>query len=599
MQDYKRNFIISVLILILFFLVLVGRIWYLQIVKGDEFEEFSKNNRIRNLRVPAPRGRILDRNGKGIVINRSSFDLYVVPSEVENEAKFIKFISTLLQMDEDVLNNSLNSTYKYGSFDQVLLARDITRDQLALIESRRNMFPWLFVEVNQVRKYPLGNTGANFIGYLGKPTKQDLESNKGLSGFDLIGRSGLEKKLQTFLKGKDGYKQKVTDALGREIKSTLFKSDTVYKDSISGSDVILTIDKELQAISEQIMGSMSGAIVVLDVNSGEVLSLVSKPSYDPSLFAKGIETDVWLKLISDASYPFLNRATRGIYPPGSVYKIVTAASAVGESVVDPDTKVFCPGHYRIGKRVFHCWKRGGHGWVDFNKALVESCDVYFYHIAEKLGIEKIYKYSKLFGFGSLTGIEIAESAGLSPNKKWKRDTYKQSWYKGDTINASIGQGYVSVTPLQIAVMTSIVANGGYMIYPHLVKEVLSNSGEKIYSFKKQPKKLDIDENVLKLIKEAMIGAINDPTGTARAARVQGLVVAGKTGTAQVRALSAIKDNKKKHNHHAWFTSFVPADNPEIAVTVLVEHGGGGGAVAAPISKKVITSYYNIKNRQSS
>ncbi|NIT14020.1 MAG: penicillin-binding protein 2 [Candidatus Dadabacteria bacterium] len=594
MEEYTRKFLVAVFILFLFFSILSIRIWYLQILKGDEFELFSRNNRIRNIRIAPPRGRILDRNLKGIVINRSSFDLYAVPNEIKDKQEFLNFLSQLLIIDVDELERVIYSSSDNRNFNQVLIARDITRDQLAILESRRDRYPWVFIEVSKIREYPYRKLGANFLGYVGKTTRDDLEKYKDLTGFDLIGKSGIEKSYQQYLQGKPGYVQKVTDAFGREIKSSVYKTDVRLKESDPGADLILTIDLDLQIAVEEILSEYTGAVVVMNVHTGEILSMASSPSFDPSIFVKGVESEDWKELISDKSYPLMNRVTRGLYPPGSVYKIVTAAAALEEKLIDTDTRFYCPGHYTLGTKTFRCWKSGGHGWVDVHRAIVESCDVFFYEISQLVGIEKINKYSRQMGYGAYTGVDIAEKSGISPDKTWKKKTLKKPWYKGDTINVAIGQGYLSVTPLQVAVMTSVIANGGYRVQPHFVKEVVSSSGEQLYAYEYNKKKIDVQDKSISIISEAMAGVVNQNNGTARGSRLREIEVAGKTGTAQVVALDSAKVKNKAYDHHAWFTSFAPANKPEIAVTVLVEHGGKGGAVASPIARRVLESYFGIQ-----
>ena len=598
MENYTRKFLVSVSILFLFFSVLSIRIWYLQILKGDEFEKFSRNNRIRNIRIAPPRGRILDRNGKGIVINRSSFDLYVVPSDIKDLDKLLRFLSPLLSIDKQELEKRIYSSYDNQKFNQVLIERDITRDQLAILESRRDSFPWVFVEVSKIREYPYGKLGANFLGYVGKTTRDDLKEYKDLTGFDLIGKSGLEKSYQNYLKGSPGYNQKVTDAFGREIRSSVYETDINLKESDPGSDLILTIDLDLQLEVEKILSEYTAAVVVMNVSSGEILSMVSSPSFDPSIFVKGVDSENWKKLTSDKSYPLMNRVTRGLYPPGSVYKIVTAAAALEEKVIDHNSRFYCPGHFKLGGKTFRCWKSSGHGWVDIHRAIVESCDVFFYEVSQKVGIDKIHKYSRLMGYGDLTGLDIAEKSGISPDKSWKKKRLNKPWYKGDTVNVSIGQGFLSVTPLQVAVMTSSIANGGYKVKPHFVKEVISSKGEQLYKYKENKKSIEVEDKYISIIRQAMIGVVNQDNGTAKGARLQNIEVAGKTGTAQVVALDSIKLKNKKYDHHAWFTSFAPANSPEIAVTVLVEHGGKGGAVASPIAKRVLESYFKLDSPDS-
>ncbi|MFQ5788422.1 MAG: penicillin-binding transpeptidase domain-containing protein, partial [Thermodesulfobacteriota bacterium] len=306
------------------------------------------------------------------------------------------------------------------------------------------------------------------------------------------------------------------------------------------------------------------------------------------------DTGRWNKLIRNKQYPLLNRATQGTYAPGSIFKIVTAAAALKEGIVNQDTRFYCPGSYKLGNRKFRCWRRGGHGWVNLHQALVESCDVYFYNIAEKLGINRFAKYIKAFGFGNPTGIDLNERKGVAPSREWKVTTQKKPWYIGETIVTGIGQGYISTTPLQVSLMTASIANGGTLLKPQIVKKVISPEGEIIIeTIPDSNGHIPVDQNVAKHIMDALIGVVNDPRGTGRGSRLESMLVAGKTGTAQVISLDS-KSDWNSHRDHAWFTSYVPADNPEIAVTVIVEHGGKGGAVAAPIVRQILKAYQKLK-----
>ncbi len=585
------------MILGLAFLVLGSRLWYLQVLRGDEFAEFSLENHIRVERIPAPRGRILDRYGKELVVNRTSFDVYVIPKDVKDVAHISSFFSQILNLDKNHIDNNIRSALTKRSFKPVLVAKDINRDQLAYIEARRSSLPGVIIEIHNLRQYPHGSLGASFLGYIGKVSEAELKSNPKINNNDLVGKTGVEKGWESNLRGDDGYKQKVTDALGREVESTLFLEDLQNKKSMPGNDVLLTIDIELQKAAEEILGDQSGAIVAVNVNSGEILALASKPSFNPADFIKGIDSKTWSDLVNDKTSPLLNRATQGLYAPGSVFKMVPSTAALNEGFIDHEEYIHCPGYYKVGNSTFRCWKRGGHGWVNLRGAIVKSCDVYFYKIAERMGIDKLSKYIRAFGFGSVTGIGIEEKAGISPSREWKLRRFNKPWYKGETIVSAIGQGYVSVTPTQVAMMTSAVANGGTLLKPAIVKEIISYSGEK--KFKHTPivsGKIPIEIEMLELIKDALVGVVNDPGGTGRAARIKDMTVAGKTGTAQVVSLD-LQSDQKKHRDHAWFTSYAPAEDPEIAVTVLIEHGGKGSSVAAPIARKILEVYKTLKEER--
>lgn len=594
MQNFKNRLVIVTVILGIAFLVLASRLWYLQVLKGDEFEKFSLDNRIRIERVPAPRGRILDRFGRELVVNRPSFDVYALPDEIQEVQGFSKSLSAVLSLEPSVIEEKLNSANKISRFSPVLLAKDINRDQLAYIEARKSTLPGLIVEVNNLRKYPRGKLGASFLGYIGKVSEDELKDNPQINSNDLVGKSGVEKNWQSYLRGEDGFIQNVTDALGREVDSTLFIEDLTNKKSVSGNDVILTVDIDLQSAAEEALGEEAGSIVAVDVNTGEVLALASNPTFNPEDFIKGIDAKTWSELINDKSYPLLNRSTQGVYAPGSVFKIVPVVAGLKEAIVNPDTLVNCPGHYKLGRNTFRCWKRGGHGWVNLRLAVVQSCDVYFYKLAEKLGIDRFSPYIKLFGFGSPTGIGIEERAGISPSREWKLKKFNKPWYQGETVVSAIGQGYVGVTPIQIAMMTAAVANGGAILKPNIVRKIKTRGGETVVQNSAQVVgTIPLEDDMIAFLQDALTGVVNEPGGTGRRARIEGYTVAGKTGTAQVVSLDYQSD-QKKHLDHAWFISYAPAQAPEIAVIVLVEHGGKGGAVAAPLAKQIIEIYKKLQ-----
>jgi len=597
MQDFRNRLLIVTVILGLAFLVLGSRLWYLQVLKGEEFGQFSMENHIRVERIPAPRGRILDRYGKELVVNRISFDIYVIPKDAKDIPYLSNSLSQALNLDSQRIEEDINSAVKKKSFKPVLITKDINRDQLAYIEARRSSLPGVIIEINNLRQYPHGDLGAFILGYIGKVNEAELKSNPKINSNDLIGKTGVEKGWEDSLRGKDGYKQTVTDALGREVVSDLFSEDLQNQKSMPGNDVFLTIDIELQKAAEEILGEETGAIVAVDVNSGQVLALASKPSFNPSDFIKGIDSETWTKLINDESSPLLNRATQGLYAPGSVFKMVPSVAALNEGVINEKDYIYCPGYYKSGNTTFRCWKRGGHGSVNLRSAIVHSCDVYFYKIAEMMGISNLSKYMKAFGYGSKTELGIEEREGIAPSREWKLKKYNKPWYKGETIVSSIGQGYVSVTPLQVSMMTAAVANQGKLLKPAIVKEIVSYTGKETFEHTSElAGYIPIKKEMLELVREAMVGVVNDPGGTGRGARMNDYTIAGKTGTAQVVSLDSQSD-KRKHRDHAWFTSYAPAESPEIAVTVLIEHGGKGGAVAAPIAKKILEIYKKLKEER--
>ncbi len=593
MQDFRSRFIKSTVVLGVAFLAIIFRLWYLQIVEGDELAEFSLSNHIRSERIPAYRGRILDRHGREFVVNRPSFDVYLLPRGADDYTKLNKALFEILQVSPERFKNNLVPT------EPILIARDIDRDQLAYIETRRDSLPGVIVEINNLRRYIYGSLGASFLGYLGKISKAELEVAPLLGNDSLVGKRGVEKGWQDFLQGEDGYRQKATDAFGREVSLNLFQKNLTSKVGVPGHDVVLSIDIDIQRAVEEALGDKSGAVVVVDVKSGELLALASKPSFSPLDFVKGVNVELWKVLINDKSFPLLNRSTQGLYAPGSVLKMVTAVAALSEGTVEQDTLVYCPGRYKFGRRTFHCWKREGHGEINLKLAIIGSCNVYFYKLAEKLDIDRLSRYMKAFGFGSPTGIGIEESRGIVPSRRWKQTEYKKSWYRGETLISAIGQGYVSVTPLQVAMMTVALANGGTLYKPIIVRKVVSHDGKNVAESIPEVRGVlpPMHREALVAVRNAMIGAVNDPKGTGRAAKLSNYTVAGKTGTAQVVSLDKEEEGYKEYKGHAWFTSYAPAENPEVSVTVLIEHGGKGGSVAAPIARKVIEAYRSLEDKR--
>ena len=589
MQEYRNKLFISTIIVGSIFFILLLRLVYLQILRGDDFETFSRENRIKLINEIAPRGKILDKNGTAIVVDRPSFDVKVFPQEVVNVDAISILLASYLDRNQNEIKYQIVKAKEQDSYFPFIIAKDIDRDTLALIESRKPDLQGIAIEINYLRDYPKGKLGSSLVGYLGKPSKDDLTKYP-VNTDSTVGKIGIERSRENLLRGTKGIKYQISDALGREVKSELFKSNIKNKKTVPGNDVFLTIDYNLQKTAEEILSGKVGSIVAVNVNTGEVLVLATSPSYDPEKFVNGINVEEWDELINNIFNPMVNRATQGAYPPGSLFKIVTALAGLKEEVINAESKFFCPGYLKFGKKEFRCWNPEGHNWIDLYEAVARSCDVYFYNVAERLGIEKLSKYAKIFGFGKKTGIEINESNGLVPTKPWKYKVYKEPWYKGETIITSIGQGYLKVTPLQITMMIASVANGGILFKPKIIQKIVSSDGKDTQIFSSEVVgKLPFDNWQIKAIQNSLVGAVNEKYGTGRRAKVKEGTVAGKTGTAQVVSLKS-QTHRLFHNDHAWFTSYYPAESPEVAVTVLVEHGGKGGSVAAPLAKKLIEEY---------
>lgn len=581
------------------FLVILMRVWYLQILKGEDFMGKSEQNRVRKISLADYRGEIKDRLGNVIVNVRPSFSLYVTPEDADNLSESLEFLSGLIEINKDKLRSDIRRS---PSFKNVLIKRDISRREVAYIEENKMLLPGIRIKIEPIRNYAHKDFASHVLGYLGEVSKSELKISK-FSRYelgDMVGKNGLEKIYESQLRGKKGFKEVEVDVSGRELKVLRKFSPK------TGNSLVLTLDSRVQSKLETLMdevlreNSVEGSAVVMKVQSGEIIAMVSKPSFDPNSFATGISTKQWSGLVLDEKNPLQNRTIDGQYPPASTYKVVTAYAALAEKIIKPETTIFCPGHFRLGKRDYRCWKKRGHGDMNLHDALVQSCDVYFYTLGHRLGINNLAKYATKLGLGELTGIVLkGEKSGLVPSKQWKKKFKNEPWYPGETISASIGQGYNLVTPLQSARMISTIASGGLLVRPYLVKRIEDYDGRLIQEFFPEViKKIKIEPEVLRNIKEGLRGVVHEAHGTGRRARLKNVIVAGKTGTAQVVAM---KDSEEidpeeetpySHRDHAWFVAFAPYENPEVAVSVIIEHGGHGGATAAPIAGGILKTYFS-------
>ena len=583
---------------ILSFLVVVMRAWYLQILKGEDFLGKSEQNRIRKISLPDYRGVIKDRRGKIIVNVRPSFSLYVTPEDADNLTESLDFISEFMEINEDKLRKDIRQS---PSFKSVLIKRDISRREVAYIEESKMLLPGLRINVEPIRNYAHRDFASHILGYLGEVSKDELKTLK-FSRYDpgdMIGKNGIEKIYESNLRGTKGYKEVEVDVSGRELKALRKLSPK------TGNSLLLTLDSRVQRKLEALMNQVSdkhtvkGSAVVMKVQSGEIIAMVSKPSFDPNLFASGVSRKKWNSLLRDDKNPLQNRSIDGQYPPASTYKVVTAYAGLSEKIIKPEDTIFCPGHFRLGKRDYRCWKKSGHGKMNLHDALVQSCDVYFYTLGHRLGIDSLAKYAKKLGLGELTGIGLkGEKSGLVPSKQWKKKIKNIPWYPGETISASIGQGYNLVTPLQSVNMISAIASNGFLVRPYIVKRIEDSNGKLIKEFyPKVRRNIGIDPAILKIIKEGLRGVVHDAHGTGHRARLKNITVSGKTGTAQVIGMKdsdEINPEDKipyQYRDHAWFVAFAPYDKPEVSVSVIIEHGGHGGDVAAPIARQVLETYF--------
>ena len=564
--------------------------WFTQLVQGDYYRELAENNRLRKLPIKAPRGLIFDRKGRLLVENVPSYNLMIDRSRTADLGHSLWFASGVLGRPVAELQQVLLKYRGMPAFKPVLLAESLSLSEVARFGVEGLDYPEFEVEVQHQRLYRHREQTAHLLGYLGEPSLQEIEKSKG--GYqpgDMIGKKGIEQTYDSSLRGKDGERVVVVDSRGQLLEE--YKSIP----AAPGKNLTLSIDLDLQQEAARWLDGPEkvGAVVAMDPRNGEILALVSAPAFNPNLFARRLQQADWQALIDDPNHPLQNRAIQNTYSPGSTFKIVMETAGITDHEFDPHTSVLCTGAKSFYGRPFRCWKRGGHGTVDGHLALKLSCDVYFYTLGQKMGIEKIARYSRLFGFGSLTGIDIeGEKKGNVPDAEWSQKVRKQPWYPGETISVSIGQGPILVTPLQMARMTAMVANGGNKVIPHLVKDAQLPP----------PEHEPLDAEALRIVRGGMWAVVNEGGGTAYgSARLPGVEIAGKTGTVQVIAQAQRTEEHNlpfKYRDHAWFTSFAPANNPELVVTVFAEHGGGGSKVAAPIAQAIYAKYFGIDNGKS-
>jgi len=597
-ESVRKKVKIFVILVIFCFLILWMRVWYLQILKGESFMGLSENNRVRFISLPSYRGKISDRNGETLVTIRPSFNVYITPEDAPDLKGTLEELLNHIEFDTSKV---LKDISRAPPFVNVLVQADITREQVAGIEENNRLLPGVQLKVEPLRNYIYGDLSSHVLGYLGEISEDKLNAVRG-AGYrlgDLVGKEGMEYLYEADLKGKKGYKEVEVDVAGRELQ-TLRKLPPQ-----SGNELVLTLDLRIQQVVEQLMTGtaekpINGSAVVIKAQTGEILAITSKPSFDPNLFASGISVENWRKLIFDDMHPLQNKAIDGQYPPASTYKIVTAFAGLEEKLITPETTIFCPGHYRLGRGIYRCWRRGGHGYVNLHDAIVQSCDVFFYSLGHRLGVDNLAKYALELGFGVLTHINLpGEKPGLIPTKQWKLLAKKEAWFPGETISVSIGQGFNLVTPIQQAKSIATIANGGMVLRPYLVKKIRDKEGNVLKEwFPKIERRLNHLPGTLKIIREGLLGVVNEKKGTGWRARLSKLKVSGKTGTAQVVRLKKVllgPDGEKPEipyvfRDHAWFVGFAPYEHAEIAVAVIVEHGGHGGATAAPIVRKIIETY---------
>jgi len=593
---FERRIVVAMLVVVAVWSALVGRLFYLQVVEGDRYSQSAERNSVRSRRLIAPRGMIFDRNGKILVDSRPSFDVLVVPNETTDLDASIDRIAGLTGRPVEELRRRVGSPTGRARFQAQPVARDLDRASLARVEARLWALPGVLTQVAPIRDYRQGADASHLLGWLGEISPGQLASERG-QGYrrgDVVGKGGIERLLDLDLRGRDGGQNVLVDAHGRELE----RWNAVEPQP--GHNVVLMLDLRLQTVAERAFEAIgkNGALVALDPRNGEVLALMSRPGFDPNLFARGIEQQEWAELRDSPAKPLHDRVIKGMYPPGSTYKVVTALAGLETGAVTPEDTVKCYGSYRLGRRRYRCWKRGGHGEVDLHRALVESCDVYFYQLGQKVGVETLAYYARALGLGSPTGIEVAgEMAGLVPTAAWKRRRFGQDWLAGETLSLAIGQGFNLWTPLQLANSYAAIANGGTRWRPRVLNRVETAQGEVVSETEPEARgTVAVSEESLAILQRALRGAVHEPHGTGAALRRLPVEAAGKTGTAQVVGVAATddvddEDLAERLRDHAWFAAWAPAVDPRIVVAVLVEHGGHGGSAAAPIARDVMAEFF--------
>jgi len=585
-DDLKWKAKIFMAFIFCLFTVLLLRLLNMQVFKGSYYEGLARNNRIRIISIPAQRGQILDRNLEVLADNRPAYNLMVMPEDVSDVSSIAGRLAEILECEEAEIIEKIKEGKK-RPYNPVALARDISFYQMASIETQLYTMPGVSIDATSERDYVLKELSAHALGFLGEISRRQLEAFGPKSPYapgDLIGKSGVESICEETLRGTKGVRIFEVDALGRKIHVLDERAP------VPGKDVVLTIDKRLQLAACRSLGGRAGAVVAIAPSTGEILAMVSSPSFDPNLFLSPMTPETWKEIIEDPMHPLENRSIRGQYSPGSVFKVLIAALALNSGFVTPDDKVYCPGSYSLGDSTFKCWRKEGHGHVDLATALTQSCDVYFYVLGERLGIDRISSFCQDMGLGRPTGIEFRdELAGLVPTREWKQKRFKEPWQKGESVITAIGQGFTLVTPLQIAKVMSGIVNGGKVITPRILASTQMT----------QERNLNIRENELAVILEGLKAVVEADRGTGRAIRDPRFTMGGKTGTVQVvrgytSKLLDQSDLPYKIRDHAWFFGFSPVENPEILVVAIVEHGGSGSAIAAPVVRDVIHEYYVSK-----
>ncbi|MBA2661770.1 MAG: penicillin-binding protein 2 [Bradymonadaceae bacterium] len=601
--EYEGRHVWMMLFCMLAFVVLLGRLWQLQIAQGEEYHQASTENIIRQIEIRPARGRILDRKGAVLADNRPSFDVYMVPHiylrhRSDETVDLLKEYLNLSSSEITRLDRNMRT-----NLGEVVVRRDVTRAQVAMLEEDKLRLPGIEVRATAHRYYPLNTVSSHSIGFVGEVGSEELRDVEkfGYRAGDFIGRMGLERAFEEVLHGSPGIDRRVVDARGNqqgEAQTRFLIGDYQLVKPIPGRDVVSTLDADLTLIIEEAMRSYAaGAVVALDPRDGSVLALYSKPGFNPNAWSGRLSSIEKSRSDNDPFRPMLDK-TVSAYFPGSIYKIVASIAALGEGLMGAGDRVHCPGYYQFGGRRFRCWKRGGHGSVNLEKAMQESCDVYYYKVADLMGMDKLSEYAHKFGFGERAGLPVNnESAGRIPTREWHRKNSSEGYQRGFDLNTVLGQGDTLVSPLQAAIAYAAIANGGDIFYPRIVKELRNAEGELLFEFvPRVRKRVDMKPEHLKLLQKSLKKVVHEEGGTAYRVRLADIEVGGKTGTAQVAKIGVVRmanaDKQMMLRDHAWFAAYAPFNAPELVVVVFLEHAGHGGAEAAPVAMRIIEDYFN-------
>ncbi len=592
----KKRLHLAAIALLAFAAILVIRLWYLQILNGDEYFKLSENNRTRLQWLSAPRGMIADRLGRPLIANRPYFNVTLAREDAPNPEDLLTRLAGILAIDVNELLDRIREGEDYPRYVPILLKEDIDWKTLVAIENHLYDLPGIRIDVIPSREYLYENLGSHLFGYLGRINEKELAEHEqgAYQRNDQLGKLGLERIYEASLRGEPGRRYIEVNAQGFE------QREVSVQQPLPGLDLKLTVDRDMQDVAEEALEGTAGAAVAMEVATGRILAIASSPSLELNKFIGGISKKAWNEIQANPLKPLTDKTIQGQYPPGSTFKMVVALAGLNEGVINNDTTFFCNGALKFRGREYHCWKKHGHGTVSLERALAESCDVYFYSVGMRVGVDKLAQYAKSLGLGEPTGVMLEhEKGGLIPSIAWKKKRFGQVWHEGETLSVSIGQGYDLATPMQICQMTSTLVNGGIRYRPQVIEEILDADGKVTKAFEPivDGQALGTPQS-LALIQAGMVAAVNTPHGTAGVAQMNTVLVGAKTGTAQVVKLAQYKhlqekDIPYKYRDHAWFTCFAPADKPEIAVTVLVEHGLHGASGAGPVARRILEEYFKV------